>query len=283
MKKLVTIFCFCCFMLAACTQPSEDSTDLNSDNYLVNSHVQETFAESSRKKSLGTPYIESSSKMIDISNFYSTGSKSMNVSQYADIMSYGEDVDDGVRLMFLKSNFESGRLFYTVNSVELISHLDQLNTKINGFTTEACGIWDDENAQWLQSDMPGCIHTDGSFQDGCSLMLVHITVESDNAALDTQSSENSDNPYLFNASSLLVLTDLSQPIGKHYLSFYADYFSGLNDYSEHEYAFYLEPGNSTELTLGFIIGREEFDKKADLASLRLSNGTIIINPNIDGG
>ena len=283
MKKLIIVFCLCCSMLAACVQPSKDSIDLNSDNYLVNNHVQETSTESSKKKTSGTPYIESGSKMVDISKCYSTGSKSINISQYEDIMSYGEDVDDGVRLMFLKSNFESGRLFYTVNSVELISHIDQLNTKKEGFSTEACGIWDDENAQWLQSDMPGCIHTDGSFQEGYSLMLVHITVESDNATLDTQGSENSDNPFLFNASSLLVLTDLSQPVGKHYLSFYADYFSGLNDFSEHEYAFYLEPGNSTELTLGFIIGREEFDKKVDLSSLRLSNGKIIINPNIDGG
>ena len=110
---------------------------------------------------------------------------------------------------------------------------------------------------------PDWTEEDGYFGDDIYLILVDVTATNVGAENYTTADRYSDgrprgpydDPYIFRADGVPVLTDIS---GTKWIGdrlWYADpvYFSLMNQCSEHPLAFRLAPGESITYTLGFLV------------------------------
>ena len=122
-----------------------------------------------------------------------------------------------------------------------------------------------EGTWYVRYDYPNWVEDDGYFGDGVYLILVDVTATNVGAENYTTADRYSeiwprgqyDDPYIFGASVVPVLTDIS---GTYWLNensrlWYTQpvYFSLLNQRSEHPFAFRLAPGESITYTLGFLV------------------------------
>ena len=114
---------------------------------------------------------------------------------------------------------------------------------------------------YVRYDYPDWTEEDGYFGDDIYLILVDVTATSVGAEMHTNSDDHPggpfDDPYIFDATAVPVLTDIS---GTYWLNensrlWYEQpvYFSLLNQRSEHPFAFRLAPGESITYTLGFLV------------------------------
>ena len=112
-------------------------------------------------------------------------------------------------------------------------------------------------------DYPDWTEEDGYFGDDIYLILVDVTATNVGAENYTTADRYSDgrprgeydDPYIFRADGVPVLTDISGTkwIGDHLWYVDPAYFSLLNQRSEHRMAFRLAPGESITYTLGFLV------------------------------
>ena len=127
-------------------------------------------------------------------------------------------------------------------------------------------------------DYPDWTEEDGYFGDGVYLILVDVTATSVGAEMHTNSDDHPgglfDDPYIFPAAGVPVLTDISGTkwIGDTRL-WYKDpaYFSLMNQCSEHPLAFRLAPGESITYTLGFLVTDHELGGDFSLPHLCLTD------------
>jgi hypothetical protein len=113
------------------------------------------------------------------------------------------------------------------------------------------------------------------------LILVDVTATSVGAEMHTNSDDHPggpfDDPYIFDATAVPVLTDIS---GTYWLNensrlWYEQpvYFSLLNQRSEHPFAFRLAPGESITYTLGFFVTDHELGGDFSLPHLCFNDST----------
>ena len=111
---------------------------------------------------------------------------------------------------------------------------------------------------------PDWTEEDGYFGDDIYLILVDVTATNVGAENYTTADRYSDgrirgeydDPYIFRADGVPVLTDISgtKRRGKDHLRYTSPvYFSLMNQCSEHPLAFRLAPGESITYTLGFLV------------------------------
>lgn len=231
-----------------------ECSDCSEDGLALGTHITLGEPESLRSS-------ETISSLDDI-GVHSPGS--ITAQDWYDSWLYAEHTEKGVQLAHIDSEFESGKLVYTITAADVITNICDLSTKQNGFSYEACLVLDNNN-EWQKLDRPGCICEDGSFEDGWHLVLLDISVKNDNAILIGEE------PFLFDAGRLLTLVDLRYKTVGNYRCQYIDYFSGLDAGSSQEFSFYLEPGEEKSFTIGYLI--QDSSGKMDFSALRACTTT----------
>lgn len=132
---------------------------------------------------------------------------------------------------------------------------------------------------------PEFIGEDGiHFVPGVYLLLVDVTVTSQGAESCTRRDRDDignpkgqfDDPYLFRADDLIFVVDLAPELTTQglYGAYFMDYFSGMGRRGESPVVFRLEPGESVEFTVGFLVSdiRQSGDTHFDF--LYLADGAV---------
>lgn len=173
----------------------------------------------------------------------------------------------------LFSELQSGKLLYTITNAYVVTNKNDIPT--NGGFIGTPSVWQMNNGQEQSFIYPEFIKDDGNFIDDCYLILVDITIKSENAMGYTEPPKKMfDDPYLF-SSNRLTLADMTDtdPHG-FYCVTEADYFSGLWEQNKDTdpAVIRLEPGEAKTYTYGFFIGGYKSDgSKTDLSQLCLCN------------
>lgn len=170
------------------------------------------------------------------------------------------------------AGLKSGSLLFTFTVVRAVNHRSDI-PEAGGFNEYDAFIYQFRDGEEVAYHYPEMICGDGSFLEHCYLVLVDITVESKDAVAKTISADDDgarfDDPYIFRADTP-CLVDLSQKQDWGYPVISPDYFSLLGGQEEHPWAFYLEPGQTIDFTLGFFIGGYDPDGTlTDMSQLSL--------------
>ncbi len=174
----------------------------------------------------------------------------------------------------------AGKLICTFRGVRLTDSIEGL--ELSCFRGDASIFGDGRSLK-----NPAFIGEDGEhFVPGVYLLLVDVTVKSDGAESLTRRDRDDlghpmgefDDPYLFRADTLVCLVDLGPRLASAGLPGSGgndmDYFSGMNRRGEHTVAFRLEPGESVDLTVGFLISDVEQGGDNELNWLYLADGAV---------
>lgn len=184
-------------------------------------------------------------------------------SNVSDVQSHNivDEETYGVTLEFneLTRDLVEGKLLYTITAAKAITHTNEIPA-IDAIDPETI-IWQPDGSNIIDYSYPDFVNEDGSFLPNCYLILVDVSVESQNATAITRlnSEGQYEDPYTFRADRL-TLVDLSNTdtAGFFYVE-EVDYFSNYAECSEHPLAFRLEPGDKKEFTLGWFIGGYKYD------------------------
>lgn len=176
---------------------------------------------------------------------------------------------------------KQGSLIFTIDGAEAITDMDNI-PNAEGFSFGNFVVTYSDNKEVVYH-YPEFVQSDGSFIHGVTLILVHMVVESDNAAAYTKADNASasfDDPYLFRADTFIQLIDLGNTyqvtegggMVNQARNVYFDelYFSKLNECSENEIVFRLSPGEKTDFYVGFLVGNNEDGSERDLSQLCIS-------------
>lgn len=150
----------------------------------------------------------------------------------------------------------SGKLIYNIQKAYVVTNQKDIPTE-GGFIDNPPSVTLMRNGQEQGFMYPEFIKDNGDFMDDCYLILVEISIKSENAVGNTDPKTGGfDDPYLFD-SSVLTLVDMTDidPHGYYYVK-EADYFSNINEHEEGSSVIRLEPGEEKTYTYGFFIGGE---------------------------
>lgn len=188
------------------------------------------------------------------------------------------------------SRLKSGRLNYTITDARLVSSTEAL-ANINGFRSDAsvCFYGDSYEHCDLTLRYPDFILQDGSFYEGVHLLVLDITVTSEDAAAYTRRDLDEDgyplgpydDPSLFRADGILYLQDThidsivrTDPDGTEYSTgpacWVIDYYSRMNERAENYMVFRLMPGESISFQIGFLVVDINDGGEMDLNTLCLT-------------
>ena len=170
---------------------------------------------------------------------------------------------------------KAGSLMCTVNDSRLVK--TPPDPKM--FTNDATGC--PANGRLIR--YPDFIQDNGDLIPGFYLLLVNMTVTSEDAVAFTRRDSNSsgivrgqyDDPYVFRADNLLSLIEINMDNNGGIIGagdVYLCYYSGLNQRAEHGMAFRLEPGKSIDFDLGFLVGDIQQGGVNNLENLYFSVG-----------
>lgn len=175
----------------------------------------------------------------------------------------------------------TGKLTCTVHGVRLTDTVTGLDNP-EGIRGDAGIFSGGESLKY-----PEFIGEDGEhFVPGVYLLLVDVTVKSDGAESFTRRDLDNlgnpmgqfDDPYLFRSDDLICLVDLGPRVSSAGLPGSGgndmDYFSGLNRRGEHPVVFRLEPGESIDLTIGFLVSDAQQGGDNEFDWLYLAEGTV---------
>lgn len=182
--------------------------------------------------------------------------------------------DEGLSWEDFHTGFISGTLIYTFNKAWIVDNAKDIPggaDNLNCFDGKNATIQFYNNNLQTNDYYPNFVLQDGSFDHGAKLVLLSVTVENIDAISDDAVRHGWD-PFLFRASLICKLRDPSDydrnmppeqreygegPYGRIYdLNFFAE--SG--DIDEHPFFYYLPPGESRDLTLGYFICAHQFDQ-----------------------
>ena len=182
---------------------------------------------------------------------------------------------------YIDQSLKSGKLMCTVNNV----HLVEEPPNIGMFKSDAtCGFMDGNVIQY-----PDFLQDNGHLIPGLYLLLVNITVFSEDATAFTRRDNDSangivkgeyDDPYVFRSDDLICLIEIGMDDGRIIGAgdVYLCYYSGMGQRAEHKMAFRLEPGESIDFSLGFLVSDVSQGGVHNLENLYLSVG-MTDNPN----
>lgn len=224
------------------------------------------------------PPAEYDQRMTIVSDFYPEYGQTvpdggqMEPEDLQRIFQYAEYTGDGIQMMLIGSDFQSGRLLYSVANARIADTVLEMGVPTDCFSPELCGTG--ENGERVP---PPWILEDGTF-DGHQVILVDVTVTNDGAQVREEEDKfgNQTDPYTFSAGAFLfVYNDKVRP-GSGYSNYdTVRYFSGMQEDPNYAYSFRLLPGETVTFTLGFVTGRPGgyFDSASDLLLSNVSGGT----------
>lgn len=188
----------------------------------------------------------------------------------------------------------SGKLTFTISNARIVKNASQLEN-LDGLFDSIVPIYDQDGEhiyKYNSNKWPSFILEDGSFVDGMQVILVDVSVHSDNAHMRTvkDTDENGmyagnyDDPYVFRADGNPNLVDLSGKVANtdsaslfsdevgygSYKTWNPGYFSKSGDRPEHRAAYYLMPGETIEYTVGYLVGNKNDGSDYDISNLYLT-------------
>ncbi len=241
----------------------------------------------------GVPFAEQGTYDTEIAGICANGIHSFSQETLSKIFKFAENTPQGVKLIRVDNLFVSGRLTYTITGARWVDNLSQSDCKEDGFSSESRYVRSEGSQHWVEHDLPAGVEADGSIADGWYFLLVDITVESVDAAMDVEELGEYSDPYVFRADELLWLVDISQQkVGGSYRAMNIQYFSERNMCIEHEFAFRLNPGQTVDFSVGFLFDETDLEAlnpegEHDVKNLRGCNTTgneddVFINFNFRG-
>lgn len=177
---------------------------------------------------------------------------------------------------------KEGKLVYTITDARVVNCKEDL-PPLEGFPEQLFRPEEyDRGDDPVYLPYPYFVESDGSFSEGHCLVLIDVTVESQNAKCYTRNDLDAEgygmgfyyDPYLFRMDELF-LTDPTQTnkYGSSVISFSAEYLSLRNAHPEYPDAhatYRLEPGETIQYTIGYHLWPELFeayDAQMDLSTL----------------
>ena len=154
---------------------------------------------------------------------------------------------------------EVGTLHYTITRVSVLTNV--FNTGIGSIRESATmGIYDTEGNLTLYH-YPECIDEYGELVEGGSLVVLDITVTSQDAVnfitnktTGVQTRRYADNPFLFRADEIAYLVDITEDATNGYTYYDAVFFTQMGYFQEHEMAYEVLPGESVSFRIGYLLG-----------------------------
>lgn len=183
----------------------------------------------------------------------------------------------GVTLEFTR-HLKEGKLLCTVTDAQAVTREQDYALTADCFTHDARLVVNHADGSETAYRYPDFIGSDGSYVEGGYLILVDMTVTSQDAVSYTTEDldENGnplglyEDPYIFRADLFFTLADLSEvKDGPYYWYSDVEYFSARGRQAEHSMAYRLEPGESISFTLGFLLGNKLDASPRDLTQLYL--------------
>lgn len=179
------------------------------------------------------------------------------------------------------TTLKSGSLIHTFNSAKIVTSIDDIPST-GCFLREAL-LYLNENNEWETGELPVFVQEDGSFA-GAYVLLIDVTTTSENAVNYTTDDLDADgyplgeydDPYLFRVDTLGTLVALNHPENDE-LNYWGLGYMEYNSLYNHDptlpdnhYSYRLEPGETIEYTIGFIIYEDlftAFDCEVDFSQL----------------
>lgn len=189
------------------------------------------------------------------------------------------------------SLLKSGSLAFTISDARLIGNVAELSNP-DGILSNSWAVFpNDAYENEMVLNYPDFIQEDGSFYKGVYLIVIDLSVTSNDAVAYTRRDLNKfgdpmgkfDDPHLFLAAGYLFLQDTH--IGENGIVTYTDadgtayervagwgidYFSLLGSRKEDEMAFRLMPGESISFQVGFVVVDRNDGGEMDLNTLYLT-------------
>ena len=157
----------------------------------------------------------------------------------------------------------SGELVYSLKKVRVVDSLQDMPGEEKHFFADYARIVLMENGKETVISYPDYVKEDGSFDYGAKLLLAEIEVKSNDAAGLDDAHGYSD-PYLFRADTILYLQDTTD----NERTYYMGYFDGFSAYEEDSLLYRLEPGETTSITIGFVICERMDGNPVNLSDLQ---------------
>lgn len=170
-------------------------------------------------------------------------------------------------------NIESGKLMFTVSNPRV--------TKKCPETGEFYGadLWFLDETE---CDYPTCVNADGTFIDGVYMILLDVTVTSDNAVCytsdyydpETGYSGQFDDPYLFSAQSIGYFCDIEKKD-----SAITNYFSEAKVYEDsgnpnsNPFLFRILPGETLNFVIGCVLTEKSSGGLWDITNIHFTGTT----------
>lgn len=165
---------------------------------------------------------------------------------------------------------KEGKLVYTITDAYVVNCREDL-PPLEGFPETLFRPEYDRGDDPVSLPYPYFVESDGSFSEGHCLVLIDVTVESQNAKRYTRNDLDAEgygrgfyyDPYFFRMDEL-YLTDPTQTnqYGSSLINLSAQYFSLRNAHPEYPDAhatYRLEPGETIQYTIGYHLWSELFE------------------------
>lgn len=184
-----------------------------------------------------------------------------------------EDLAIGVTLE-TEQLLESGKLLFTITDASWITN--RLDLPEENESLEHTSIWQPKNGEKVGYHYPDYFLEDGSFIENAGMVLVHINIKSidAHAIMDPKKGARNEDPYLFDTAiyTLIDMTDKDE-LGYYYVEepvYFSEY--GKSGYDKDPWLIRLEPGESIDVTIGYVLnGYRSDDTPTDLSQLCLCN------------
>lgn len=172
------------------------------------------------------------------------------------------DVDLPEGLSWHAPGIEVGILHYTVTRTNVLHNVG--NAGLGSFREGAIMNIYDAAGQPTMYYYPDCIDDTGALVEGGNLVIMDVTVTSQDAVnfitdpeTGVQSRRYADNPFLFRADEICYLVDIAQMTDQDYTYYDAVFFSEMGRFSEHPMAYEVLPGESISFRIGFLVGNRK--------------------------
>lgn len=177
-----------------------------------------------------------------------------------------------------------GTLAFTVSNARAVCHAADIPGSAECFSYDA-EVWFQEDEKVSVYRYPEFIDENGTFMEGSYLVLVDVSVENRDARNRSKSDGDPpygdfEDPYLFRADGILWLTDKER-------EYDVAFFSQRGKYDEHPMAYRVEPGETVQFTLGFLVSSKPDGSLVDLSDVYAVTGgntdSSIIDLHLEGG
>ena len=187
---------------------------------------------------------------------------SMGYDQFLAAASWADYTPEGIRLM--RPAGDRGRLIYTLTDARVIRDLKDLDGDLSGFDRET--YYGEDG----MGNRPRGILPDGSFQEGWQLIALDVTLYNDGVHQTMDDlGPSATVPDSFNTTGLFFLANLREKSSANFPYITSNYFTDNTDHTGWVNYVPLAPGQTKEVTVGFLAGPDFADRS--LGNLRATN------------